>query len=65
MNATADAAPFQPGTQVYLRSGGPEMTVLDVGRDTGMAWCRWMSGTGEIREATFPPQSLRAAASQS
>jgi uncharacterized protein YodC (DUF2158 family) len=34
-------ADLRPGSIVRLRSGGPRMTVLDVGRYTGVVWCRW------------------------
>lgn len=32
---------IRPGDVVTLRSGGPRMTVLDVGRFTDVVWCRW------------------------
>ena len=48
----------KPGDKVMLPSGGPGMTVLDVGAHTGYAWCRWIDGNGTIHEASFPPGTL-------
>lgn len=49
---------FSAGDRVTLKSGSPRMTVLDVGRDTGQVWCRWMNETGSIMEAAFPAPTL-------
>jgi uncharacterized protein YodC (DUF2158 family) len=49
---------IRAGDRVMLRSGGPWMTVLDVGRDTGHVWCRWMTEAGVVTETTFPMQSV-------
>jgi len=49
---------FSAGDRVSLKSGSPHMTVLDVGRDTGVVWCRWMNDAGTVMEATFPAPSL-------
>ena len=53
------AGEFRAGDHAYLRSGGPAMTVLDVGRDTGTVWCRWMNDAGSVMERAFPAQSLK------
>lgn len=50
---------FAPGDNVMLSSGGPGMTVLDVGAHTGLVWCRWMGEGGDVREYAFPAQALR------
>jgi uncharacterized protein YodC (DUF2158 family) len=53
---TADE--FEPGEVVHLASGGPAMTVLDVGRHTGMVFVRWLSPEGPA-EHHFPAAMLR------
>jgi uncharacterized protein YodC (DUF2158 family) len=48
------------GDVVHLRSGGPEMTVTNVGLDgfrTPTVWCVWFVGTKQ-QAGTFPPDSL-------
>jgi uncharacterized protein YodC (DUF2158 family) len=51
---------FTPGNRVVLQSGGPAMTVVDVGARTGLVFCRWTGGDGESREASFPADTLAA-----
>ena len=60
MATTSDdtAASLRSGDRVTIRSGGPMMTVLDVGRDTGQVWCRWMTEAGVAMEGVFPAQTL-------
>lgn len=50
---------IRAGDQVYLRSGSPALTVLDVGRHTGAVWCRWMNDAGAVMEGSFPMQALQ------
>ena len=49
------------GDVVVLASGGPDMTVVDLGPDSDQVGCRWFDG--ELREymALFPVASLRLA----
>ena len=49
------------GDVVQLASGGPDMTVVDLGPDSDQVGCRWFDG--ELREymALFPVASLRLA----
>ncbi|MFT9096338.1 MAG: DUF2158 domain-containing protein [Gluconobacter cerinus] len=56
---------FEPGDTVQLKSGGPLMTVEQVGKTamTGenTVWCVWFEkvGSRQLRqEATFRPTSL-------
>jgi uncharacterized protein YodC (DUF2158 family) len=49
---------FHSGDRVALKSGSPHMTVLDVGRDTGQVWCRWMSEAGTVMEGVFPAPAI-------
>lgn len=49
---------LRAGQEVRLRSDGPRMTILDVGRDTDLVFCRWMAEDGTIDEASFPVQTL-------
>jgi uncharacterized protein YodC (DUF2158 family) len=51
---------FRSGDRAWLKSGSPPLTVLDVGRETGLIWCRWMSDAGAVMEGTFTPQALKA-----
>jgi uncharacterized protein YodC (DUF2158 family) len=55
---TKQEVDLRAGDRVWLRSGGPPMTVLDIGRDTGQVWCRWMNDAGAVREGAFPAQAL-------
>jgi uncharacterized protein YodC (DUF2158 family) len=51
---------FQAGDVVQLKSGGPEMTVTEVGLDVfekQTVWCVWFVGTKQ-EEGTFPPAAL-------
>lgn len=43
MNADAKQE-FEPGSVVALKSGGPRMTVLDIGKESGVVWCMWFQG---------------------
>jgi uncharacterized protein YodC (DUF2158 family) len=49
---------LSPGRVVQLRSGGPLMTVLDVGTHTSQVCCRWLVD-GKPAEAWFPVACLR------
>lgn len=50
---------IQAGKTVQLRSGGPIMTVNQVGDQYGTltAWCAWFDGKKPMN-ATFPVSSL-------
>ncbi len=58
---------FVAGDLVKLKSGGPLMTVADVGQDmTGqdMVWCVWSEKVGAkqvVQRETFPPAVLEKA----
>lgn len=43
---------FKPGLVVEMKSGGQPMTVLDIGRYTGLIWCRWIIND-KVNEAPF------------
>jgi uncharacterized protein YodC (DUF2158 family) len=50
------AEQFKVGDVVKLKSGGPKMTVTQIGEDmsgTMTIWCVWFDGTARI-EGTFP-----------
>lgn len=56
---------FEPGDVIRLKSGGPAMTVEQVGKRamTGeyFVWCRWFEKTGNRRQVqrnTFLPCAL-------
>lgn len=51
---------IQVGDVVYLKSGGPAMTVSSVGDRYGTltAWCDWFDGKKSVSD-TFPVTSLR------
>lgn len=57
---------FEPGDIVQLRSGGPAMTVKEIGkmpyRDDPGVWCIWFEQVGprnEIKEQAFMPITLK------
>ena len=53
--------PFKAGDVVQLKSGGPKMTVTQVGERAmtlePTVWCVWFIGTKKI-EDTFSPEAL-------
>jgi uncharacterized protein YodC (DUF2158 family) len=55
---------IKPGDIVQLKSGGPNMTVDEVGHssmtETGplRAWCSWFDKDGEEKRSDFPITSL-------
>lgn len=52
---------FKPGDIVRLRSGGPTMTVEQVGIDMlsrERVWVNWFTSDGELKHATFPQEAL-------
>jgi uncharacterized protein YodC (DUF2158 family) len=56
---------WKTGDIVQLNSGGPKMTVLNVG-DFGFGSgvevvCAWMSSDSKLLEHTFPPEALKTA----
>jgi len=59
---------FQPGDLVRLKSGGPTMTVEQVGAlamtDQEAVWCTWFEKVGNrqvVQRDTFPPITLEKA----
>jgi uncharacterized protein YodC (DUF2158 family) len=57
-----DAAnhPFKPGDVVQVISGGPRMTVTEIGEHLGTptAWCVWFEGQKQM-DGTFPIVALK------
>lgn len=53
---------IEAGRVVVLKSGGPNMTVNDVGDNYGVltAWCTWFDGKKQCT-GTFPVTSLKLA----
>jgi uncharacterized protein YodC (DUF2158 family) len=54
---------FKPGDVVVLKSGGPKMTVEQIGNnnfDRPTVWCDWFEGNKKVSD-TFPPTSLEHA----
>jgi uncharacterized protein YodC (DUF2158 family) len=52
---------FQIGDVVQLKSGGPKMTVEDVGQNAigaDTVWCSWFDGNKKV-QGTFAPQALQ------
>jgi uncharacterized protein YodC (DUF2158 family) len=53
---------IKAGDIVQLKSGGPKMTVSQVGTSMGgsalKAWCDWFEGTKQM-EGNFPLTSLK------
>jgi len=59
---------FQPGDLVRLKSGGPTMTVEQVGKramtEEDAVWCTWFEKVGNrqvVQRETFPPVTLEKA----
>jgi uncharacterized protein YodC (DUF2158 family) len=57
---------FNPGELVSLKSGGPLMTVEQVGKDhltqEDSVWCTWFEKVGnrqELHKETFHPVTLK------
>lgn len=61
VNGSAMSEQFQEGDVVRLKSGGPTMTVTQVGEAhmTGRmtVWCVWFDPKGQ-QNGTFPPGAL-------
>jgi uncharacterized protein YodC (DUF2158 family) len=56
----ADEEVFEVGDVVQAKSGGPKMTVYEVGEDMhgkNNVWCFWFDGTKKIT-GDFPPKTL-------
>jgi len=55
------AISLEAGTVVRLKSGGPDMTVVEeehiFGKGTGRVRCQWFENT-KMMQGTFPEQSL-------
>ena len=52
---------FKPGDVVMLKSGGPKMTVDQIGDSASnreMVWCDWFEGNKKFNDS-FPPTSLK------
>jgi len=50
------ATEFKVGDVVRLKSGGPPMTVTEVGKasEEPTIWCQWFEGA-DTKNGTFPP----------
>lgn len=50
---------FNVGDVVRLKSGGPKMTVTQIGERLGAptVWCSWFDGTKKL-DGDFPPSAL-------
>jgi uncharacterized protein YodC (DUF2158 family) len=57
------AISLKAGNVVRLKSGGPDMTVVEeehiFGKGTDRVRCQWFEGT-KLMQGTFPEQSLTA-----
>ena len=54
--------PFKVGDVVQLKSGGPLMTISQIGADVNgrpRVWCDWFDGN-KMANALFPPESLQS-----
>lgn len=51
---------FKVGDVVRLKSGGPDMTVTNVGKESGMltVWCAWFVGTKQ-EKGYFPADAVQ------
>ena len=58
---------FKTGDVVRLKSGGPVMTVDQVGKDMydrERVWAIWFLANNELKKATFAPEALEKAPEQ-
>jgi ATP-dependent Clp protease ATP-binding subunit ClpA len=55
----ANASPFKAGEPVTLLSGGPDMTVLDIGIETGLVFCSWVNAYGKQEVGGWPAGALK------
>ena len=56
-------AQFEKGDVVQLTSGGPKMTVQNVGRDGAghmCVWCAWFDGSNK-KAGRFPVETVQEA----
>jgi len=55
---------FEPGDIVQLKSGGPNMTVIDVWPEFLFAeiWCKWFDDKNDTKEGSFPAVALKPVA---
>lgn len=52
------SAPIGVGDTVMMKSGGPRMKVVDVGRHTGQLYCEWQMEGKETGCSAFHPEIL-------
>ncbi|WP_087022182.1 YodC family protein [Thaumasiovibrio subtropicus] len=48
---------FQEGDVVRLKSGGPDMTVIEVDEEYGCS-CQWFDTKGNLMNSNFNPKAL-------
>jgi len=53
-------ANFKPGDVVQLKSGGPLMTVTEVGGDPRRVWAVWFDQSGKEQNGSYPETALVA-----
>lgn len=51
---------FQVGDVVQLKSGGPEMTVIDQSQNGSKVECMWFVADNEFRTQSMPAVALMA-----
>ena len=60
MNQSTSTSTFQVGETVELRSGGPELTVIEIDTNRDLVWCKyWDSKSSRFRKESFPPNALQ------
>ena len=58
-------AEFKVGDVVELKSGGPDMTVVSIGKDDSVDWspsvtCKWFTNEAPMTQTdSFPVKALR------
>ena len=50
--------PFKPGDVVYLKSGGPKMTVKEFDQKVNEVICEWFN-ENDLKERGFHPDTLK------
>ena len=58
-----DMDELKTGDVVQLKSGGPHMTITQVGvpayQTKECCWCTWISSKGESKTEVYPPEALQ------
>lgn len=49
---------FAVGERVRLKTGGPDMTIIEGDPRTNKYRCEWLNCYGQVQSGAFPPEAL-------